>query len=146
MTEGGENKLQRVAIYVACLSLADSMLVGYRNLFLVIETLLFTLAIGLLSIDKVDYLWIPIFLGLIFCFSSFFVFAFAKKRVDYWRDRIFEEIQGTDLQKVFGIYLPVYVWRIPSPSSPRFWFDVLSPVALSIVWISLLYFSYLRFR
>ena len=137
MTEEEKTNLQKVAIYISCLSTADSMFLGYRNLFLVVETLLFALAIGLLATERVIYLWIPVFLGLIFCLSSFFVLGFGRKRVDYWRDRVLEEVKGTNLQKVFEIYQPVYIWKIPSPTSPRFWFDLASPIILATIWIFL---------
>ena len=142
MHQENEDMLQRISIYVACLGIADQMLIAYRALFLVIETLFLAFAIGLLTIKEIRYNWILASIGLVLCISFFFLSSWGRKRVDYWRDKIFEEAKGTDLEKVFKIYQPIYTWRIPSPFSPRFWLDLLLPVMITIMWIFLLRMGY----
>jgi hypothetical protein len=135
--------LQKVEIYQQCLAMENSLLQSYRNLFLTVEVILLTLAVALLTIDKIEYTWIPIAIGLIYCFASVFVFKWGRNRVDYWRDRIFEEIKNTELERIFKVYQPLYIWKIPSLTSPRFWFDFLSPITISMLWISILIIVYL---
>lgn len=137
-----KDKLQKVGIYQECISMENTLLQNYRALFLGVEVILITLGIGLLTIEKQDYLWIAAGVGMIFCFASVLIFSWGRKRVDYWRDRIFEEVKETDLEKVFEIYKPAYIGMFPSPISPRFWFDVASPIITGAIWILILYFTY----
>ena len=135
--------LQKVEIYQQCLGTATSLLQNYRNLFLTIEVVLLTLATVLLTIGKAEYIWILVVIGILYCAASFLVFEWGRKRVDYWRDRIFEEVKETELEKIFKkVYRPIYVWKIPSPISPRFWFDYVSPATAAVLWILILDIAY----
>ena len=141
MSQEEKDKLQKVGVCLSALGIANSMLMGYRGLFLVIEAILLSLGIGLLAVEKTGYIGILGTLGLIFCFAAFFLFSWGRRRVDYWRDRIFEEVKGTDLEEIFEIYRPTYIWKIPSPVSPRFWLDLLSPTIIVAIWILILWMS-----
>lgn len=134
--------LQKVEIYQQCLGTATSLLQNYRNLFLTIEVILLTLAVALLTIGKIEYIGILFVIGIIYCLASIVVFKWGRKRVDYWRDRIFEEVKGTELEKVFRVYQPAYIWKIPSLTSPRFWFDLFSPAMVLLLWISIIAIAY----
>lgn len=143
MCQEEKDRLQRVGIYITCLGIANQMLIGYRSLFLITETLFLAFGVSLLTVGRVQYIWIGTSIGLVFCFVFFFLSSWGRKRVDYWRDRIFEEIRGTDLEKIFEIYQPAYIWRIPSLVSPRFWLDLISPIMMGIIWILIVYLSIL---
>ena len=128
---------ERLAIYVSCLYGANSMLVSYRSMFLVIETLLFTLGMYF-SAKKGLYFWMTVILGLVYCLAFLFILSWGRKRVDYWRDRIFEEVKNSELEKIFEIYKPSYIRRVPSPISPRFWLDITLPIIITAFWILLI--------
>lgn len=140
--EEKKDKLQRVGIYQDSLSMENSLLQGYRALFLTFEVILLTLGVGLLALEKEEYILIPIIIGIVFCLASTPIFSWGRRRVDYWRDKIFEEVKGTDIETIFEIYRPVYLWIIPSPTSPRFWFDLISPLIMGLVWILVLFISH----
>lgn len=144
MSQEEKDKVQKVGIYQSCLSMENSLLQSYRTLFLTIEVILLALGIALLTMDRIKYVWMPAGIGMIFCFASIAIFSWGRKRVDYWRDRIFEEIKGIDLEKIFEIYRPIHIWRIPSLVSPRFWFDVISPLTIGIAWLFLVGIAYLQ--
>ena len=55
MAQGENNKLQRVGIYQDSLSMENSLLQGYRALFLTFEVILLTLGVGLLALEKEKY-------------------------------------------------------------------------------------------
>jgi len=134
--------LQKVEIYQQCLAMENSLLQSYRNLFLTVEVILLTLAVALLTIGKIEYIWISATIGLLYCFASFFILKWGRKRVDYWRDRIFEEVQDTEIEKTFKVYRPLYIWKIPSLVSPRFWFDFISPMIIVTLWILIVGIAY----
>ena len=134
--------LQKIEIYQQCLAMENSLLQSYRNLFLTIEVILLTLAVALLTIDKIEYIWVSAVIGIIYCLASVFVFKWGRDRVDYWRDRIFEEVKDTELEKIFKVYQPLYIWKIPSPTSPRFWFEFISPLIITMLWISIIGIAY----
>lgn len=138
-----QQKAQRVEIFQQCLSMENSLLQSYRSLFLTFEVILLTLGVGLLAMGKEGYILIPVIIGLVFCFAFWPISSWGRGRVDYWRDIIFGEVQGTYLEEIFEIYRPVNIWLIPSPASPRFWFDVVSPVIMGTIWVIVLLIAYL---
>jgi hypothetical protein len=88
---------------------------------------------------KSQYFWLTVALGLVYCFGSIFILSWGRKRVDYWRDKIFEEVKETNLESIFEIYKPVYLSWLPSPRSPRFWLDVFLPIIIVLFWVFLIY-------
>jgi|GEM_PF-6597802 len=133
-----EESLQKVGIYCQNLSSESSQLQNYRSLFLSVEAVLLSLAAALFSINKIEPAWILTALGLTYCVASIVVLKWSRSRVDYWRDRIFEEIKDTEFEEIFKVFRPNYTHKIPSPATPRFWFDVLLPIVTLVLWILIL--------
>jgi len=90
------------------------------------------------SAKKGLYFLMTVILGFVYSLAFLFVLSWGRRRVDYWRDRIFEEVKNSELERIFEIYRPSYIGRVPSPISPRFWLDVILPIIITAFWMLLI--------
>lgn len=130
--------INKLAVCQTCMGYEQSIRVSYQSLLAALETILFGFVFVLVELQRKGFLSALGVAGILMCIGIGAACEFRARNVDFWRRRIMELVEGTDLADDF--IESKYGW-IPLGKAGRVgekyfghWFERIVIPVLVVVW------------
>jgi hypothetical protein len=93
--------IDKLTLYQTCMAYEQSIRTSYQALLTTLVVAVFGLVFVLVELQQTERLWTLVIGAILLCLIFTPACEFRANNVDFWRRRIIEIAEGTDLQNVF---------------------------------------------
>jgi len=96
-----DSTIDKLTLYQVCMAYEQSIRTSYQALLTTLVVAIFGLVFVLVELQQIDSLWTLATGAILLCLIFTPACEFRANNVDFWRRRIIEIAEGTDLEDVF---------------------------------------------